>query len=291
VVDPEALAALDLQLWCRTGLEAARRLNCNQSTVSRRAQHTLRMFGLKPLRDGGDWVLRGNQELLAMERAVHQLYRLLRRQDLRLEADNWIGNLLAAPPPEGWLGGTYDNLLPRRPLQLLRERIIDGWLTSLKNEFPDPDDPEWLLLDIGRLPWQLMSDRAHPLAREQGLELHDLQRFPKLTLPEGLLPMTERALRQKGLWDDPIQVLRYSQDDWDGRTADGASLCYGYSFTQVLRPELVALDYPLELPAGIVLVIRRDLAGHDALHDCAMELRRRAAALQPAHQALEVMAG
>lgn len=288
MVSVEELACLDLLLWLRTGHAAGQRLRVNQSTVSRRVQHCLNTFGLRHQRVGGEWLVRGSRELLAMERLVHQRHRLLSGDGLRLEADPWLGSLLAAPPPRGWQSGTYDDLFLRRPLHLLRERIIDAWLTSLANEFPDPQDPDWVLLPIGSMPWHLMCDSRHPLARETGLALNDLLRFPKLTLPDGLLPMTEQALRQKGLWDDPIQVLRYRPDDWDGRTADRATLCYGFSFTQALRPDLVALDYPLNLPADVVLVIRRDLADQAALHRCATELQCRAIALQPQHPALVI---
>lgn len=77
MVSPEELGALDLMLWLRTGQLAAQRLGCTQSTVSRRVAHCSATFNLKLSRGGGEWQLRGHQPLLAMERRVHQVYRLL----------------------------------------------------------------------------------------------------------------------------------------------------------------------------------------------------------------------
>lgn len=158
LVTEEELEALDFTIWWRTGQRAALALNCNQSTISRRVRSCLQVFGLQLERCGGEWELLGDSQLLALERQVHQLLRLIRGGPLRLEASDRAGPLLARPAPPGWITGCFDHVGMARPLQLLRERVIDVWLASDQSGLPDPDDPDWAVFDLKcRLAPQLVS--------------------------------------------------------------------------------------------------------------------------------------
>ncbi len=275
MVHPEELAALDLMIWLRTGLEAGRRLGCNQSTISRRVESCKQQFGPRLRREGGEWQLRGNTLLLEMERTIHQIHRFQRGENLRLEASPWLGALLASPPPPNWIAGTFDHLGVKRPLQLLRERVIDAWFCDCRQELPERGEPEWAIIEFGNLPLLLMADRDHPLAGERGLLSEDLDRFPSLALPEGLYPRAQCLLVAQGLWKNPVPSDRYVPKHWEDRTADRLTLSYGNDFGRLLMPNPVRLDRDLGCRCQVALVAHGDLAGHGALRDLATMLRRR----------------
>lgn len=288
MVELEDLTSLDLLIWLHRGELAAQRLNCSQSSISRRVNYCMQLFGTEINRINGEYQVGGHTQLLELERRIHQLYRLLKGHDLRLEADNWLAPFFVTPAPKGWITGLYDSITHHRPVELMRSRVIDAYLTSLKIEFPLPNDSDWILFDICRMPWSLMADRQHPLAQEKGLKLHDVARFPKLTLPEGILPGTEIALKQRFLWDDPVSISRYRSEDWDGRTADRASLIYGFTFTELLKPELNAIDFPLNLEAGVVLVVHREVAEQGAIQQLVDLLRNQASRLRRNNPCLQI---
>ncbi|MEB3361514.1 MAG: hypothetical protein VKI42_05250 [Synechococcaceae cyanobacterium] len=152
MVTPEDLAALDLLLWLRTGQEAGSRLGVNQSTVVRRATTAAEVCRVKPKRVASEWILTGDTTLLAMERQVHQYYRLLAGAPLRLECTTWDVQALALPLPPGWIGGVFDHLSMARPMQLLRERVIDAWINCHHPDLTDLDDPELVVLPLTRFP-------------------------------------------------------------------------------------------------------------------------------------------
>jgi len=276
MVRPEDLAALDLVIWLRTGFEAGRRLGCNQSTISRRVESCRRCFGFRPHRIGGEWRLRGNTLLLEMERRIHQLHRFQSGEHLRLEASPWLGHLLATPAPDHWITGTFDDLGVLRPLQLLRERVIDAWFCDCRQELPEREDSEWAIIDLGHLPLLLMADRNHPLVGEKGLQPQDLQPFPSLALPEGLYPRIQSSLQAQGLWKNPVpSPARYERECWEDRTADRLTLCNGNDFGRALSPNPVRLDRDLGCLCQVALVAHGDLAGHGVLRDLATVLRQR----------------
>lgn len=195
----EELAALDLLLWKRTGLEAAMALRCNQSTVSRRIARAVNVFGVELQRRHGEWHLRCGLRLLAMKRQLHQLCRVQGRQPLRLEMSPLLAPLLASPPPPGWWLGNLDHIGMGRPLQLLRERVIDAWLIDNPFDLPAEDDPELFRFELFRYPMLLASDAHHPLAGVRGLRIEDLWRFPVPQLPVEQFPCTSRRFRDLGL--------------------------------------------------------------------------------------------
>jgi hypothetical protein len=288
MVHPEELAALDLQIWLRTGQKAACWLGCNQSTISRRVESCRRCFGLRLCRVDGEWHLRGNTLLLEMERRIHQLHRFQGRENLRLEISPWLGRLLGDPPPPHWITGTLDHLGVRRPLQLLRERVIDAWLCDCREQLPDRAESEWAIFELSHLPMLLMADRNHPLAGERGLRLEDLHRFPSLALPEELYPRTAARLRAQGLWSVPMVSDRYVEQGWRESTADRITISYGNGFGRLLIPDVVPLDWDLGCLCRVALVAHGDLAGHGALRDLATVLRQRLISLLAQRPCLEM---
>jgi DNA-binding transcriptional LysR family regulator len=272
----EQLAAIDLSLWMGSGSAAADLLGVNQSTVSRHQRSVLGLLGLRLVRRCGVLVLQGDQELLRAERIVQQLARLKGFAPLRIDANFASGPWLLNSVPEGWISGRFELPGLQRPLDLLRERVLDAWVCSYQPDLPAADDPEWWVLDLLQAPLQLLASPQHPLAGERQLSQGDLQRFPSLALPSGWFPRTEAHLRQQGLWQQAVDFHRYDSDDWEGRSRDGVTLLYGNSLTEALIPCTIRLDWELQLISGDALVVRRDVAEQPAIQHLAAMLQVRA---------------
>lgn len=263
----DALRMLDTTIWLRSGEKASQRLHCSQSTVSRNNMETLSLFGLSLERVRGEWQLEGDSTLLLMERRVHQRKRLLQddeSQPLRIEANFWAAPAFLDPLPEGWEGGIWDHVGMERPLQLLRERVIDAWIGSYQPDLPD-HDPELCVVDLCRTPVYLVAAADHPLAGRDSLTASDLDPYPSLALPAGLFPKTEALLRSQGLWQSRVRMKRYRPELWLGRTEDQVTLTYATSLALQMMPGLVRLDYDLGLESAESLVVRRDLIDQPAI--------------------------
>ena len=200
MVGVEELASLDFVLWRRTGKQAARALGCNQSTISRRLSRCLQVFQLDMRRHRNEWDVLPFSPLLQLERELHQHCRLLGHLPLRLEACPLAGPLLAHPLPERWIGGCYDHIGVERPLQLLRERVIDAWLCDAVDDLPPPAKrPDLALHPLWRNPVTLHAAPGHPLAGERGLSCNDLRAFPCLDIPAGAFERSRSLLHGLGL--------------------------------------------------------------------------------------------
>jgi hypothetical protein len=258
MVSLEELSALDLQIWLRNGQYAAGAARCNQSTICRRVERTLKGFGLSLARRGGEWTLYGNPLLLTMEREIHQLARFLGQEPLRLEVSPLMAPLVAEPIPRGWLLGRNDAIGMVCPLRLLRQRVIDAWLIDNTMDLPPREDAEIARFDLGRYPLGLAASPDHPLVGERGVSFDDLRRFPVPQLPPELFPNTSGHLADLA-FGGPLQLLRrYDPADWEGRTADGASLTYATPFNLAQHPDLRRIDSVPLLINGVSLVVRRD---------------------------------
>ena len=250
VLPLEHLALLDLYLWLEHEGAVSAACQVHQSTVSRQVRSALKLFELSMSRQHGHVQVCGDSALLLAERFVHQQARLRSLAPLRVDATYSSGPWLLTYPPAGWLVGRFDLPGLHRPLQLLRDRVIDAWVGSYQPDLPGPDDPEWWVLDLLRQPVQLLAAPDHPLARVRQLSRTDLEPFPSLALPSGWFPRTEAVLRQQGLWSDPVRIRRYDPSCWEGRCADGVTLTYGQSLTEALQPTTVRLDWDLGLVTG-----------------------------------------
>ena len=289
MVGIDDLAMLDLQLWLRSGEAAASRLHCAQSTISRRNNETLRCFDLRMVRDAGEWQLQGDQTLLQMERGVHQLHRMLSSSvKCRLEANFWASSVLADPLPSGWTGGCWDHVGMLRPLQLLRERVIDAWIGSYQPDLPESDHV-LEVIDLCRTPVHLVASQDHPLAQRDHLTPDDLACFPSLALPSGLFPQTEAALRRHGLWTTPSRMKRYRPELWQGRTEDQVTLAYASCLALEVMPGLVPLNFDLGLISGESLLICRGLREQPKIQALLDALRSRLAEKASAYPELQLL--
>jgi DNA-binding transcriptional LysR family regulator len=210
----EVLAALDALLWLRTGERAAAYLQCTQSTVSRHSRRCLKLFGLAMEKRSGEWCLQGDQALIDLERAVHQLLLWRQGHGLRLDSQHWCSHLLVAQLPDAWRCGNTNYFECRRPRERLLHGVIDAWLCSA----PDlPDHPDLQAIQLTAMPLHLMVKHGHPLLeRGDQLAFADLDDYPVLPLPAGAFPKAQRILEDHNLWSCSERNRRFQQASWFG---------------------------------------------------------------------------
>lgn len=254
------LAALDYYLWLEHGNEVAMRLNTTQSTISRQIKSALKVLEIEldPAMGFQHSELRGDITLLLEERRVHQLARLRGKAEKRIEANYWSGPIFLDQISNDWITGTFSIMGMNRPLQLLKDRVIDAWIGSYQPDLPD-NNSDWWVLDLLTMPVHILVSSNHPLARIKSLTKGDLDAFPSLALPEGWFPKTEAILRNQGLWSDTVRKKRYNLSIWEGRCEDDVTMSFGNSLSQTQNQGLVRLDWDLGLMSGEALVVRRDL--------------------------------
>lgn len=177
---------------------------------------------------------------------------------LRLEAAYWWRHSLEALPPPGWCLGRFDLVGPRRPVQLLKERVIDA-LIDADPDLPD-HDPELVVLRFSDAAIQLIADPRHPLQHQTGLQLDDTSAFPTLALPDALFPEAARAFRSLGLWRTPVRMARYDCDRWEGLCEDAVTIGYGFGLSLEVLPALRPLPLAVPMRTSDALILRRDVA-------------------------------
>jgi DNA-binding transcriptional LysR family regulator len=269
MVSQEELAALDHLMWLRSGHRAAAANHCNQSTISRRLSRATQIFGVELVREGAEWQAVGAQMLLTLEREVHQLARFLGELPLRLEIGPTLAPLMASPPPPGWTCGALDHLGVNRPLELLRSRIIDAWLTDAGRDLQvlcDGDD-DLVILPLLRYPVHVAAAPHHPLASAGAVSQDDVRRFPLPGFSSRCYPWVGSVLPSLGLGQGQRRMPIYDPADWEGLSADGATLAFHTPFCPPSPWPLAPLDHPALFTNVGALVCRADLTAQGALHE------------------------
>jgi hypothetical protein len=274
-------------LWHGNGPRAAAQLRCNQSTISRRVKRCLGTFGLRLRRRQGGWVIQGHSLLLQMEREIHQLARLLGQHPLRLEGFPAGSGLLLNPPPPGWSLGPQDATTTQGPLSLLRDRVIDAWITDAAEDLrPTPDFPV-VVWSLAVQPVTLLADSRHPLAGETKLSLADVVRFPlPIISPQGF-PRSHAICVGFGLGTLEVAMRRYDPQCWEGLTADAVTLTYTTPLNARLFPSLEPLKSLPLFSNRLALVCRADVGEHARIQDLHCLLKSRLQHLQIHHPHLE----
>ena len=290
VVGVELLEALDGLIWLRTGHQVAARFNLNQSTVSRNSKKCAEDFCLSLVRRQSEWSLEGDPTLLNLERYVHQVSRWRENKPLRLEAQHWSAPLLCAPIPSGWIAGSLNFLEYDRPLKLLKERVIDAWITSYPDALSD-DDPDFTAIRLSRLPLLLVVQEGHPLLKlGNQMTFEDVARFPFLPLPSGSFPKVQNVLEKLGLWHKTSGPTEF---DWRGRS-DIEDLMVGFA-TPLTLPlygeSFVALPLQVPVEVGDALVVAKEWVDAPQIHQLVSLLRSRLEILAKEAWGVEVLQG
>ncbi len=287
MVTQEDLEGLDHFLWHGSGPKAASQLRCNQSTISRRVQRCLGAFGLRLKRRQGEWTLLGSPLLLQMERELHQLARLLGQSPLRMEGFPVGANLLLKPPPPGWVLGPQDAMSVVGPLSLLRERVIDAWLTDAAHDLPTDQDFPFVVWPLANQPITLMAAADHPLAGAAGVSVSDLLRFPLPILPAQAFPRSHAICDRLGLGSLEVAIRRHDPQSWEGKTADGVTLAYTTPLNTRFFPKLIGIDCEPLFFNRIALVLREDISEQGRVQELHCLLKSRLQHLQGRLTSLE----
>jgi len=258
----EVLEALDGLLWFGSGEEVSKRFSISQPTVSRYCRKALDLFGLTLDRQAGEWELLGDQNLLRLEREVHQLARGAGYRPLRLEATCWSAAALCADLTPAWMLGLSESVGVKRNLQLLKDRVVDCWLAGLP-DLPASVQADLVSIQLARMPVFFTCAPGHPLLQRRHLDFFDIAPFPMLPLPVGFYPRIESSLKSIGLWNAGVPVARHRRDQWEGMAESG--LMVGYGTPLSLRAgggRLCRLPLNLPFDSGYSLIVHRDLLLH-----------------------------
>ena len=287
MVTREDLEGLDHMLWHGNGPRAAVALRCNQSTIFRRVQRCLGTFGLRLRRRSGSWVIQGPSLLLQMEREIHQLARLLGEHPLRLEGFAVGSGHLLQPPPPGWAMGPHDAVGIWGPFGLLKERIIDAWLTDAADDLPQNPEFPIVVWPLAQQPITLIASALHPLVGDANLQISDLARFPIPIVPEESFPRCHALSAQLGLGTFHTSVRRYELQGWEGLTSNDLTLVYTTPLNARAHPDLVTLDALPLFTNRLALVCREDVATYERVQDLHCLLKTRLQYIQKSHPHLE----
>ena len=292
VVELDWLAALDGLIWLRTGHQVEARLQIGQSSVSRLSRKCADVFGLSLARRGAEWHLNGDTTLLNLERRVHQAVRWTRGSPLRLEAQHLSGPLLCEPAPAGWIAGCFHFHEYERPLQLLREGVIDAWVASYP-DVPAVTDPAIACIGLSRMPIWLVVDQSHPLLElGEQVTFADVAAYPCMPLPDGAFPKFQAVLAACGLWNGGTEE-RIRNPAWFGQV-NSEDLLVGFATPLSL---LLSGDgcrvLPLELPleVGDALLVPRQYERAPKVLQLLADLRLRLESLAGAAPGMVVLDG
>lgn len=290
VVEISHLDCLDCLLWLRTGENVAKRLNFTQATVCRTTKRTCAMFGIELSKKDGEWCISGNQSLLNLERAVHQVHRWDTALPLRIEAQHHSGPLYLDPPPDKCILGNMDFADYHAPINLLRDGVIDVHIACYP-DVPDADSTDFACYHLTRYPVRLAVATMHPLVKMGSMvTLDDVTQFPSLAMRDGAFPKIQSALSEIGLWTAPSMDFRYDHSKWEGMVGDLATVCYVAPFNATMFDfPITILPLAIPLSSGETVVVKRAYADHPRYHSLLETLKCRARNLSQKYDDVKIM--
>ena len=129
MVSVDQLCCLDGLIWLQSGNAVGALTRQHQTTVSRNQKKCAKTLGVDVLKRDGRWQIEGDSQLLQLERSVHQTARLKSVRTLRLEASLSAETTLPEGAASEWVVGTSRIQNPQHLSMLLKQRVIDAWLT------------------------------------------------------------------------------------------------------------------------------------------------------------------
>ncbi len=262
MVDFDTLAAFDYLQWLRTGERAGQVLSCSQSTISRAMRRCQGIFDVQLIRRAAEWHVEGDDTLLQAERYVHQQHRWSAGRPLRLDAQHWLRHSYVNLPLQGWITGNMNYLEYARPLQLMRERVIDAWLCSAPDH---PQDDDLLSVPLCTMPAWLIARTTHPLLQQsETLSVEVARRYPVLPLPEGAFPVFQARIDGLGFHNDFSQLRAIADElGHDHRASEELALAIASPLTlSIYGDGWGVLPLDLGLRVGDVVILHREMAGH-----------------------------
>ena len=285
----DCLEALDYVIWLGAETQAAAMAACNQSTISRRARQAVSTFDIQLIKADNAWNTLPASNLLTLERQVHQLFRFSRHRRLRLDSDHWAGRQLVQTLPTAWIHRGRGCIGIERPMHLLRERIIDAWMTCTKPDLPASDDPTYQVIELASMPLAIACAPGHPLTHAKALSVGDLQQFPSLGVASHHYPQFAQAMQAHGVWNAPQAMRTYSYEQWEGRALQERFTIPINPLSTAADSPLIPLDFSLSIDDCIAVVIRRDTSEQPAIHELLQHLQQQIHTLSLEHPQLTAL--
>jgi hypothetical protein len=211
---------------------------------------------------------------------------------LRLEAQHWSGPSLCEPAPAGWIAGCFHFHEYERPLQLLRDGVIDAWIASYP-DVPAANDPTIACIGLSRMPIWLVVDQSHPLLElGEQVTFADVAAYPCMPMPDGAFPKFQDVLEACGLWNggSPERIRNSSKS----RQVNTEDLVVGFATPlSLLLSDDSCRVLPLELPleVGDALLVPRQYERAPPTLQLLAQLRLRLESLAGAAPGLVVLDG
>lgn len=283
MVELDCLAAFDCLQWLRTGDRAAQLLGCNQSTVSRATRKCEEAFLVRISKREAEWQIVGDASLLNAERVVHQAYRWGRGLPLRLESQHWLQPSYGELDLPGWQKGNFNYLEYERPLQLLRDRVIDAWLCSAPDR-PQADD--LACIELCTMPAWLVVRSEHPLLRAGApVTVEAARQYPVALFPKGAFPVFEQRLAALGFHSDYRNLASLAESKGeDPQRHEDLALWIASPLTLPLYGDgWSVLPLELGIAVGDVLMVHASFANHPRTQALAQQLISRLQTMAGGH--------
>jgi hypothetical protein len=276
MVDVDTLACLDYLIWLRTGDEVAKRTGFNQSTISRNLHKCCETFGLNVKKINNEYEITSDPTLINLERRVHQYHRWQGHRPLRIEGMFWSGRSYLNAPIDGFALGNHDVMDVSRPLNMLREGVLDAWIAPFPDA-PTDDDADLATYPLAYFPCHLTAIESHPLfAVNRELTLEDIRNYPSLALPSGAFPVFENYAKSLGLWNSLSNMFRYDVSKWEGRNETEMTTTFSSIFAlSLFAATQKIIPFKLHQPLGDILVVKRAFADRPQVDQLRHILRSR----------------
>jgi len=294
LISLDELEALDLALWLRTGQAAGHVMHCNQSTVSRRIRRVLEVFNGKICRDDrGLYVQSECDDLLIMERQIHQLHRLGSNGRIRVNLPVWscrqILDLLAE---HEICSNPEDDFCCDNPLQLLRSHVIDACVVTPTQMLGESSD-DLVQIDLYSVPIHLycLIDRTVDLGTDVLGDPMELVATGGLALASFLPLSCKRSSQHR--FKKLVDGLRCPQarHHADHRPAErNHRLTFATPVMARLLPGAIQLRHDLQWPYSERLVVLRSLVDQPRIHRLISDITSRLGVLSQTLAATEVVA-
>ena len=287
LVSLDLLTSLDGLIWLQSGKQVGIKFQQHQTTVSRNQKKCSQIFGLELKKHHGIWAIEGRNELLEMERKVHQFARFSGKAPLRIEVNSWNNGFLDSLNLGAWLTGACKPPGVNRCQYLLLANIVDAWLCPLDDT---PSEIYGLkILPLCRVPLHLMVPTNHPLLSRSRITLDETKLYPWKQIPKGAYPKTEEQLRALGLWP-----TKHRNHKFEEALGDQNKLNFMVQLGTILLHEesstnLVPLPIELGANTGVSLIFRQEYAKHKAIEDLITSLRKRLKNHQTHHPEIQLL--
>jgi hypothetical protein len=247
MLDLETLRISDIYHWFGRGEEAGAHIGCDQSTISRNAKK-VRMLKSNLISIGGE-------DLINMEREVHQNYRFKKGTNLRLHTYKWTNYLIGGSISDDWEINPLSVSATKTPgLGLLKERIIDA-ICAPYPLVANTDRNIFTAIKLYSTHLQLFAHKDAVLANERNLSTTDINAATRL----GRLNYVPTEASECSTAID-AQIFNCKGEQQVNKVYD--SRYWGTPLTPIISKDLQPVTYNPICPYAEYLVVLKEWEEH-----------------------------